>query len=98
MSSVISGMCQMLRTGNTREAIVVDAGDGKGYLSSHLALKYKLKVLGVDARPTNTIGAINRLEKVEVYIIIYMLDVVNDKLICIVSFYIHVETMAEYRT
>lgn len=48
------------------EPIVVDAGDGKGYLSSHLALKYKIKVLGVDAQSNHTNSAINRLGKLEV--------------------------------
>lgn len=64
-SDVIAGICGTLTT-DGREAVVVDAGDGKGYLSSHLALKYKLNVLGVDARPNNTQSAINRLEKLEV--------------------------------
>ncbi|XP_030764902.1 methyltransferase-like protein 25 isoform X1 [Sitophilus oryzae] len=42
---------------------IIDIGDGKGYLSSLLALHYKIPVLGIDASPVNTNGAINRAKK-----------------------------------
>ncbi|KAF6201512.1 hypothetical protein GE061_003903 [Apolygus lucorum] len=44
---------------------IVDVGDGKGYLSSVLALENKLSVLGIDASPTNTAGAAKRVEKMK---------------------------------
>lgn len=37
-----------------REHLVVDVGDGKGYLSSRLSLEYNLKVLGIDGNQDNT--------------------------------------------
>lgn len=64
-SDVIANVCSSY-SAKGKDPIVVDAGDGKGYLSSHLALKYKLKVLGVDAKSDHTNGAINRMEKLEV--------------------------------
>ncbi|CAH0552937.1 unnamed protein product [Brassicogethes aeneus] len=42
---------------------IVDIGDGKGYLSSMLALNYKIPVLGVDASEINTNSAVDRVEK-----------------------------------
>lgn len=42
---------------------MVDIGDGKGYLSSMLALHYKIPVLGVDASEINTNGAVQRVQK-----------------------------------
>ncbi|KAF7283958.1 hypothetical protein GWI33_022781 [Rhynchophorus ferrugineus] len=42
---------------------VIDIGDGKGYLSSMLALHYKIPVLGVDASYINTNGAVDRAKK-----------------------------------
>ena len=47
-------------------SFVVDAGDGKGYLSSRLALEHKLKVLGVDASTSNTDAAVERRDKLGV--------------------------------
>lgn len=44
---------------------IIDAGDGKGYLSSRLALQYQLKVLGVDASTSNTENAMDRKQKLE---------------------------------
>lgn len=43
----------LARTRN-REHLVVDVGDGKGYLSSRLSLEYNLKVLGIDGNQDNT--------------------------------------------
>ncbi|CAG9854557.1 unnamed protein product [Phyllotreta striolata] len=42
---------------------LVDIGDGKGYLSSLLALHNKIPVLGVDASETNTDGSVKRIKK-----------------------------------
>lgn len=42
---------------------LVDIGDGKGYLSSILALHHKIPVLGVDASEINTSGAVSRVKK-----------------------------------
>ncbi|XP_042524241.1 methyltransferase-like protein 25 [Dipodomys spectabilis] len=44
---------------------VIDLGSGKGYLSSFLALKYGLKVYGVDSSNTNTHGAKKRNRKLK---------------------------------
>ncbi|EDW60587.1 probable methyltransferase-like protein 25 [Drosophila virilis] len=44
---------------------IVDAGDGKGYLSSRLALQYGHYVLGVDAKKSNTESALARNRKLE---------------------------------
>ncbi|XP_044739703.1 methyltransferase-like protein 25 [Chrysoperla carnea] len=46
---------------------VVDIGDGKGYLSSYLSLKYKLNVLGIDSQSINTTGSSKRLQKLQKY-------------------------------
>ncbi|XP_057665894.1 probable methyltransferase-like protein 25 [Diorhabda carinulata] len=42
---------------------LVDIGDGKGYLSSILALHHKIPVLGVDASEVNTSSAVSRVKK-----------------------------------
>ncbi|XP_055856677.1 probable methyltransferase-like protein 25 [Episyrphus balteatus] len=44
---------------------IVDAGDGKGYLSSRLALQYEHKVLGIDFKETNTENAVERNKKLQ---------------------------------
>ncbi|XP_037945102.1 methyltransferase-like protein 25 [Teleopsis dalmanni] len=44
---------------------IVDAGDGKGYLSSRLALQYKHKVLGIDFNEQNTESALRRSNKLQ---------------------------------
>lgn len=62
MSSIVASLC----SGATNEKIlIIDAGDGKGYLSSRLALEYKLPVIGIDSSQTNTYGAKKRSEKLE---------------------------------
>lgn len=53
-------------TDPTDHLYVIDAGDGKGYLSSRLALEYQLKILGIDANAVNTEGALKRTLKLEV--------------------------------
>ncbi|CAH1280917.1 unnamed protein product [Diabrotica balteata] len=42
---------------------LIDIGDGKGYLSSMLALHHKIPVLGIDASVINTTGAVTRVKK-----------------------------------
>lgn len=44
---------------------IIDAGDGKGYLSSRLALQYGHKVLGIDFKETNTENAVQRNKKLQ---------------------------------
>lgn len=50
----------------TDSSVVVDIGDGKGYLSSFLALEYRLRVLGVDSSSIKTKGAAKRCLKLSV--------------------------------
>ncbi|XP_045467654.1 probable methyltransferase-like protein 25 [Harmonia axyridis] len=44
---------------------IIDVGDGKGYLSSMLALHHKIPVLGIDASPNNSKAAVERVQKLE---------------------------------
>lgn len=48
------------------KSFIVDAGGGKGYLSSRLALEYNLKVLGVDWNPQLTSTALTHSQKLNV--------------------------------
>ncbi|KNE87021.1 hypothetical protein PSTG_19606, partial [Puccinia striiformis f. sp. tritici PST-78] len=48
-----------------QELYVIDAGDGKGYLSSRIALQYGHKVLGIDANEENVTNAIERSKKLQ---------------------------------
>ncbi|XP_054738217.1 probable methyltransferase-like protein 25 [Anastrepha obliqua] len=50
---------------NKQDVFVVDAGDGKGYLSSRLALQYGHRVLGIDAQELNTENALERNRKLQ---------------------------------
>lgn len=56
----------------SNDLFVIDAGDGKGYLSSRLALEYKLKILGIDANSMNTEKALKRSSKLEVCVRVYV--------------------------
>lgn len=58
-------------TKNHEALCVIDAGDGKGYLSTRLSLEHNIKVLGVDYNPINTLGALIRSEKLEVIIFLF---------------------------
>lgn len=63
-ADVIANICA---SKPNKEALgVIDAGDGKGYLSTRLSLEHNIKVLGVDYNPTNTLGAQVRSELLEV--------------------------------
>lgn len=55
------------QTNHRKSLSVIDAGSGKGYLSTRLSLEHKIKVLGVDCNPTNVNGALARSEILEVY-------------------------------
>lgn len=63
-ADVIANMCA--QTNHRKSLNVIDAGDGKGYLSTRLSLEHKIKVLGVDCNPINVNGALVRLGKLEV--------------------------------
>lgn len=58
LSSLIARLCRQ-----SQNLHVIDAGDGKGYLSSRIALEYNINVLGIDASGSNTDGAKYRAEK-----------------------------------
>lgn len=69
---VVANLCsykQLMGKNTDGKLFVVDAGDGKGYLSSRLALEHNLKVLGIDASATNTNGAQKRVSKLQVRVI-----------------------------
>lgn len=63
-SALVANLCSI----GDRSRCVIDAGDGKGYLSSRLALEYNIRVLGVDANAGHTEGAAKRTIKLEVNI------------------------------
>lgn len=58
LSSLVNHLKQLSKVSH-----LIDVGDGKGYLSSMLALHYQIPVLGIDASHINTTSAINRAEK-----------------------------------
>lgn len=57
-SAVIASMAR-------KDGLILDIGDGKGYLSSRLSLEYSLNVLGIDGNPDNSQGAEKRNEKLK---------------------------------
>lgn len=66
MSSIVSRLCKNhISSEDNNSILIIDAGDGKGYLSSRLALEYKLFVIGIDSSQINTNGANKRSEKLE---------------------------------
>ncbi|XP_017022330.1 probable methyltransferase-like protein 25 [Drosophila kikkawai] len=54
-----------LAKNSSQNCCIVDAGDGKGYLSSRLALQYGHRVLGIDANAANTENALSRNRKLQ---------------------------------
>lgn len=64
-ASLVNDLCRHLeqQKSSIEKSIIIDAGDGKGYLSSMLALQYGKFVLGIDASETNTHGAEKRKQK-----------------------------------
>ncbi|XP_037044557.1 methyltransferase-like protein 25 [Bradysia coprophila] len=61
VANVIATICSMSKENG--KLCVIDAGDGKGYLSSHLSLAYGIKVLGIDSECSRTSGASIRYTK-----------------------------------
>lgn len=60
MSEIVAAMASV-----TDSKLIVDVGDGKGYLSSILNLEYDINVLGIDASSVNTTGATKRVQKMK---------------------------------
>ncbi|KAK9874678.1 hypothetical protein WA026_005498 [Henosepilachna vigintioctopunctata] len=60
LSSVVASLKHIGYTSH-----VIDIGDGKGYLSSMLALHHKIPVLGIDASANNSDSAVKRVKKLE---------------------------------
>lgn len=60
LSAIASSVHNVCKTSH-----LVDVGDGKGYLSSMLALHHKIKVLGIDSSITNTKNAVKRVQKLQ---------------------------------
>ncbi|KAL9913663.1 putative methyltransferase-like protein 25 [Glossina fuscipes fuscipes] len=55
----------LLKSEPKDDVFIIDAGDGKGYLSSRLALEYGYKVLGIDSNQSNTESALERNRKLQ---------------------------------
>uniref|UniRef100_A0A182PRN2 Methyltranfer_dom domain-containing protein n=1 Tax=Anopheles epiroticus TaxID=199890 RepID=A0A182PRN2_9DIPT len=68
-AAVVASLCNGMATSqpNTKleDILVIDAGDGKGYLSSRIALEHGIQVLGVDCNEENTSNAEKRLERLK---------------------------------
>lgn len=60
---IISRLVATLANARGQEHLIVDVGDGKGYLSSRLSLEFKLKVLGIDGNQQNTKEAVKRNQR-----------------------------------
>lgn len=60
---ITSQLVATLARARGKEHFVLDVGDGKGYLSSRLAIEFNLKVLGVDGNLMNSVEALKRNEK-----------------------------------
>ncbi|XP_064538166.1 probable methyltransferase-like protein 25 [Drosophila montana] len=64
-AALINKLVQSTTSESSAECYIVDAGDGKGYLSSRLALQYGHRVLGIDAKKSNTENALARNSKLK---------------------------------
>ncbi|XP_055597915.1 probable methyltransferase-like protein 25 [Uranotaenia lowii] len=69
-ASIVASLCQVISRKysegkSPEEVMVIDAGDGKGYLSSRVALEHGIRVLGIDCNEGNTINAEKRREKLK---------------------------------
>ncbi|GAB0093900.1 methyltransferase-like protein 25 [Sergentomyia squamirostris] len=60
-SQLISWLCKK----SSSTTVVIDAGDGKGYLSSCLAFEYNLPVLGLETNANYQKSSKNRIEKLK---------------------------------
>ncbi|KXJ71117.1 hypothetical protein RP20_CCG021435 [Aedes albopictus] len=68
-SAVVASLCTVVAGKNSgndlRQVAVIDAGDGKGYLSSRVALEHGIKVLGIDSNEGHTASAEKRRDKLK---------------------------------
>ncbi|XP_050067240.1 probable methyltransferase-like protein 25 [Anopheles maculipalpis] len=68
-AAAVASLCTAMAAGSSttklEDILVIDAGDGKGYLSSRIALEHGIKVLGVDCNEENTSNAEKRLERLK---------------------------------
>ncbi|KAH8297246.1 hypothetical protein KR044_008567 [Drosophila immigrans] len=64
-AALVDKLVQSVSLEPNASCCIVDAGDGKGYLSSRLALQYGHRVLGVDSNTTNTENALTRNRKLQ---------------------------------
>lgn len=71
ISKVVAMLCSYGRDESdaAQDLSVIDAGDGKGYLSSRLALEHQLTVLGIDANVSHTEAALKRTQQLGVRLI-----------------------------
>jgi len=60
---VISRIVAALANAREKNHLIIDVGDGKGYLSSRLNLEFKLKVLGIDGNHNNSTEAVKRYKQ-----------------------------------
>ncbi|XP_053679612.1 probable methyltransferase-like protein 25 [Anopheles nili] len=65
VASLCTAMASMTPDVKLQDIVVIDAGDGKGYLSSRIALEHGVKVLGVDCNEANTKNAEIRRERLK---------------------------------
>lgn len=69
-SAVVASLCTVVVGKNSGDDLnrvaVIDAGDGKGYLSSRVALEHGIKVLGIDSNEGHTASAEKRRDKLKV--------------------------------
>uniref|UniRef100_A0A182NA37 Methyltranfer_dom domain-containing protein n=1 Tax=Anopheles dirus TaxID=7168 RepID=A0A182NA37_9DIPT len=70
-AAVVASLCSAMASAShgtgtkMQDMLVIDAGDGKGYLSSRIALEHGIKVLGVDCNEANTSNAEKRRERLK---------------------------------
>lgn len=71
ISKVVAMLCSYGRDESdaAQDLSVIDAGDGKGYLSSRLSLEHQLTVLGIDANVSHTEAALKRTQQLGVRLI-----------------------------
>lgn len=65
VASLCTAMASSLTEGTLEDVVVIDAGDGKGYLSSRIALEHGIKVLGIDCNEENTSNAEKRRDRLK---------------------------------
>ncbi|XP_050096594.1 probable methyltransferase-like protein 25 [Anopheles aquasalis] len=65
VASLCTAVASGLPNGTPDDILVIDAGDGKGYLSSRIAVEHGIKVLGVDCNEENTSNAEKRRDRLK---------------------------------